>query len=160
MFSTLNQGSLIYILDKTDTPQIKIGEVTANQPTLSSTGGYLPNSNCNIKVKIDGAIYDYSNIPAASTIVTYNNGKIILSETKQGLQTEVESMLQSSRDIVNNLNKYKNNIVVCENLLKDLNPQYAKDKARDEQISKLETKVSTIGDKLDKVLEAINNKIN
>ena len=41
MFSALNQGSIIYILDKTEKPKFKIGEVISiSQPKIdyNSTG--------------------------------------------------------------------------------------------------------------------------
>lgn len=152
MFSTIRQGNSVYILDKTDTPLVKIGEVSNVQSSqLSSTGTYSINPTINLKVKVDGAVYDYCNIPGDATSVTYNNGNIVLSETRQGLQTEVESLLQNSRNVINNIDKYKSNIDACENILKDLNPQFAKDKARDEKIDKLENK-------LDKLLEIFNKQ--
>jgi len=152
MFSTICQGNSVYILDKTAKPVIKIGEVTSVQSSnISSTGGYTLTPTINIKVKTNGAVFDYCNIPGDASSVTYNNGKLVLSETKQGLQNEVEALLQNSRDIINNIDMYKDNITACEAILKDLNPQFAKDKARDEKIDNLENK-------LDKLLEMFNKQ--
>nr|DAO79700.1 MAG TPA: hypothetical protein [Crassvirales sp.] len=109
-----------------------------------------------MKVKIDDIVTDYFNIPSNSSIVSYNGGKITISETKQGLQTEIETALENSKNIVNNIEYYKTNIETYENILKEINPQFAKDKERDTQISNLEIKVSGIETKLDKILEAIN----
>jgi hypothetical protein len=50
-----------------------------------------------LKVKIDGSIHEYNAIPSSYSVITYNNGKITLSETKQALCGEVESMLASSQ---------------------------------------------------------------
>lgn len=154
MFSTIRQGTSVYILDKTDKPKIKVGEVLSAQPAYSSTGGFSQAPTYNLKVKVDSASYDYCNIPGDASTITYNNGTVVISETKVGLQNEIEALLQSSKDIIDNIDKYKANVSACEDLLKTLNPQFAKDKARDEKIDRLESK-------FDKLIELISkqNKI-
>lgn len=151
MFSALNQGSLIYILDKTDSPKLKIGTITAVSAPKPSYN--ISNATViDIKCQVDGISYEYNGIPSGVSVVSYNNGKITLSETKQGLQTEVESLLQNSRQIVDNIEHYKQNITECEGILKDLSPQFAKDKERDERLDNLESKI-------DKLLTLIDKKV-
>lgn len=161
MFSALNQGSIIYILDKTERPKFKVGEIVSiSQPKVdyNSTGqfGQYQATTVDIKVNIDGNTYDYNSIPSSYSIITYNNGKITLSETKQGLQSEVESILQNSKQIVDKINIYKQNIIDCENILKELNPQFAKDKERDERLNSLEERFGGVEDRLDKIINLIN----
>ena len=161
MFSALNQGSIIYILDKTERPKFKVGEIVSiSQPKVdyNSTGqfGQYQATTVDIKVNIDGNTYEYNSIPSSYSIITYNNGKITLSETKQGLQSEVESILQNSKQIVERIDTYKQNIVDCENILKELNPQFAKDKERDERLNSLEERFGGVEDRLDKIINLIN----
>ena len=87
MFSALNQGSLVYILDKTDRPKLKLGEIISmSQPKSSFNYGSMPQATTiDMKVKVDGTTYEYNSIPSNFSIVTYNNGKLTISETKQGL---------------------------------------------------------------------------
>ena len=161
MFSALNQGSIIYILDKTEKPKFKIGEVISiSQPKIdyNSTGqfGQFQTTTVDIKVNIEGNTYEYNSIPSNYSVITYNNGKITLSETKQGLQSEVESILQNSKQIVERIDTYKQNIVDCESILKELNPQFAKDKERDERLNSLEERFGGVEDRLDKIINLIN----
>ena len=161
MFSALNQGSIIYILDKTEKPKFKIGEVISiSQPKIdyNSTGqfGQFQTTTVDIKVNIEGNTYEYNSIPSNYSVITYNNGKITLSETKQGLQSEVESILQNSKQIVERINTYKQNIIDCESILKQLNPQFAKDKERDERLNNLEERFDGVEDRLDKIINLIN----
>lgn len=161
MFSALNQGSIIYILDKTERPKFKVGEIISiSQPKVdyNSTGqfGQYQATTVDIKVNIDGNTYEYNSIPSSYSVITYNNGKITLSETKQGLQSEVESILQNSKQIVDKINIYKQNITDCENILKELNPQFAKDKERDERLNSLEERFGGVEDRLDKIINLIN----
>lgn len=161
MFSVLNQGSIIYILDKTERPKFKVGEVVSiSQPKVdyNSTGqfGQYQATTVDIKVNVDGNTYEYNSIPSSYSVITYNNGKITLSETKQGLQSEVESILQNSKQIVEKIDVYKQNITDCENILKELNPQFAKDKERDERLNSLEERFGGVEDRLDKIINLIN----
>ena len=161
MFSALNQGSIIYILDKTERPKFKVGEVISiSQPKVdyNSTGqfGQFQATTVDIKVNIEGNTYEYNSIPSSYSVITYNNGKVTLSETKQGLQSEVESILQNSKQIVEKIDTYKQNIVDCESILKQLNPQFAKDKERDERLNSLEERVGGVEDRLDKIINLIN----
>ena len=159
MFSALNQGSLIYILDKTDRPTFKIGEVVSTtQPQLNLPYGNSNYGPIDLKVKIDGSIHEYNSIPSSYSVITYNSGKITLSETKQGLQSEVESILQNSKQILDNIDTYKNNIIDCENILKQLNPQFAKDKERDDRLNNLEQRFDGVENKLDKLLNLVTTK--
>lgn len=161
MFSALNQGSIIYILDKTERPKFKVGEIISiSQPKVdyNSTGqfGQYQATTVDIKVNINGNTYEYNSIPSSYSVITYNNGKITLSETKQGLQSEVESILQNSKQIVERIDTYKQNIVDCESILKELNPQFAKDKERDERLNSLEERFGGVEDRLDKIINLIN----
>lgn len=161
MFSSLNQGSIIYILDKTERPKFKVGEVVSiSQPKVdyNSTGqfGQYQATTVDIKVNVEGNTYEYNSIPSSYSVITYNNGKITLSETKQGLQSEVESILQNSKQIVERIDTYKQNIVDCESILKQINPQFAKDKERDERLNSLEERFGGVEDRLDKIINLIN----
>jgi hypothetical protein len=71
---------------------------------------------------VDNTTQEFSNLLSINSINTYNGGKIVISETKQGIQNEVESILENSRKIINNIDVYKQNIVDCESILKELNP--------------------------------------
>lgn len=156
MFSALNQGSLVYILDKTDKPKFKIGQVSnvvkQENQYQSYLGAAFQNVPLDIDITIDGSTQKYSSIPGNLSLVTYNNGKITISETKQGLQQEVETILQNSRQIVDNIDNYKQNIIECESILKELNPQFAKDKERDEKLVNLEERFNGVESKLDKLI--------
>lgn len=156
MFSALNQGSLVYILDKTDGVKFKIGEIvgtTVPQFAIDGSGMVMK-----LSVKINGNVAEYNNVPSAATIVSYNNGKFIIAETKQSIQSEVESTLHNANYIIEHIEDYKSQITQCEEVLKELNPQYAKDKARDEEIANIKSEVAGMKTNIDKILAAVTNK--
>lgn len=57
--------------------------------------------------------------------------------------------------VVEHIEDYKTQITRCEEVLKELNPQFAKDKARDERIAGIETEVAGIKGDIAKILAAV-----
>lgn len=153
MFSALTQGSSVYILDKTSTPKYFIGEVIGvSQPKINYGNNF---GTVDLKVKVDDDVQEFKNLPSVNSVNTFNGGKLVISETKQGIQTEVESILTNSKQILSNINIYKQNIKDCEEILKQLNPQFAIDKERDTRLSNLETRFDGIESKLDKIFNLV-----
>ena len=151
MFSALSQGSSIYLLDKTSSPKYVVGEVVGvTQPNYS-----FNQATVDLKVKIEDSIQEFNNLPSINSTVTYNNGKVIISETKQGIQNEVETILTNSRNILENIDLYKQNVEDCEKILKQINPQFAKDKERDDRLQNLESRFDGVESKLDKIFDLI-----
>ena len=153
MFSALSQGSPIYLLDKTSTPKFDVGEIVGvSQPKVNYG---QPQTTVDLKVKVDDTIQEFNNLPSINSIVTYNGGKLVISETKQAIQNEVETILNKSQQILNNIDIYKESISECENILKQLNPQFAIDKERDERLSSLENRFDGFESKLDKIFNLV-----
>lgn len=153
MFSALSQGSPIHILDRTSSLEYKIGEIVGvSYPKVNTYG---VGHTVDLKIKIDGNVQEFNSVPSINSIVTYNNGKVILSENKQGIQNEIENMLQNSKQILNNIDSYKETIDQCENILKQLNPQFAVDQERDARLSNLENRFDGVESKLDKIFDLI-----
>lgn len=166
MFSSLSQGSPIYIIDKTENLKYKTGEVINVNQSSSTFGGtfgttsFAPNGTISIKVKVDNTIIDYPEVPINSSVISYNNGATIVCENKQVVVTELENILQQTKQILTNRDKYEQTVSNCEELLKQLNPTFAKDKERDDRINSLDDKVSSMEGKLDKILNVLSSNNN
>ena len=165
MFSALSQGSPIYIIDKTDGLKYKTGEVigvtqgNAFGGTFGTTS-FVPNGTVTLKVKVDNNVIDYPEVPINGSVMTYNNGATIICETKQGLISELENTLQQTKQILAERPKYEQIVSDCESLLKEINPVFAKDKERDDRINSLDTKVTSMEGKLDKILNVLSSNNN
>ena len=165
MFSALSQGSPIYIIDKTDGLKYKTGEVVGvvQGNTFGGTFGttsFVPNGTVTLKIKVDNNVIDYPEVPINGSVMTYNNGATIICETKQGLISELENTLQHTKQILAERSKYEQIVSDCESLLKEINPVFAKDKERDDRINSLDTKVSSMEGKLDKILNVLSTNSN
>lgn len=165
MFSALNQGSPIYIIDKTDGLKYKTGEVVGVVQANAfggtfGTASFAPNGTVTLKVKVDNNVIDYPEVPINGSVMTYNNGATIICETKQGLISELENTLQQTKQILADRPKYEQIVSDCEGLLKEINPVFAKDKERDDRINSLDTKVTSMEGKLDKILNVLSTNNN
>ena len=161
MFSTLRQNSPIYVLDKKDSPVLKKGIIETVSPQRSRTGSFYGQPMdmiVDIRVNIDGTSQEFKNIPASLSIA--NDGNIVISETKEAMSTEVDSMLSISKQILESADYHKDVIEKCEQILKDLNPQFAKDKLQEEKINSLESRIggveNTLGDIKDMLSKVLN----
>lgn len=156
MFSALRQGSVVYILEKGENPVLKVGQVVSiTQPSYSNN--FLMNgSTVDINVKVNDQNMDFKNVPSSQSVVTYNNA--VIAETKELMSNEVDNMLQNSKSIVDSVTYHNNIISSCENILKDLNPRFAKEKERDEDINKLKDKMGGIESKMDKILTLLQKE--
>ena len=150
MFSALRQGSVVYILEKGENPVLKVGQVVRiTQPNYG--GNFLMNgSTIDINVKVNNQNMDFKNVPSSQSVANYNNA--VITETKELMSNEVDNMLQSSRSIVDSVAYHNNIITSCESILKELNPRFAKEKERDEDINNLKDKMGGIESKMDKIL--------
>ncbi len=153
MFSALRQGSVVYILEKGENPVLKVGQVVSiTQPNYSSN--FLMNgSTIDINVKVNNQNMDFKNVPSSQSVANYNNA--VITETKELMSNEVDNMLQSSRSIVDSVTYHNNIITSCESILKELNPRFAKEKERDEDINNLKDKMGGIESKMDKILSLL-----
>ena len=150
MFSALRQGAPIYILEKGETPSIKIGQVeSVTQPrpryaTYNPAIGLGGNMETivDITVKINGDKKEYVGIPSNLSIHGY--GDVVISESRDAMISEVDGMLQSSKSIIESVDYHKKMITSCEEMLKQLNPAYAKEQERDGAIDSLKSEVETL----------------
>lgn len=156
MFSALRQGSVIYILEKGENPSLKVGQVVSiTQPSYSNN--FLMNgATIDISAKVGDQNMDFKNVPSSQSVTNYNNA--IITETKELMSSEVDNMLQSSKSIVDSVTYHNNVIASCENILKDLNPRFAREKERDEDISNLKNKIGGIESKMDKILTLLSKE--
>ena len=165
MFQTLRKGATIYILDKTSKPEVKIGYVEnvtlprPMYPTYNPTVSLGTNMQrvVDITVRVDEDKKEFC-VPSDLSIHTY--GDYTLSESKEAMISEVDSLLQNSKDIVDSVDKHKENITAYQNILKELNPVYAKEQERDDAIDSLTQQVNGIHSALERLELLLRNKAN
>lgn len=155
MFSTLKQGSIVYILEKGEKLNLKIGQV-ANPIQNSQYSFGQPMGLINITVNANGEKLDFSNLPPNQSSTNYNNGTTLVSDNKEAIVVEVENLIQNSQGVINSIDYHQSVVTNGEEILKTLNPRFAKDKERDEEINRINGRINDMDSKLDKVLAALS----
>lgn len=155
MFSALRQGNLFYILDKGDSPKLNVGYVVSvSQPQPKFNATYQPfgmDNTVDITVKVGDENQEFKQLPGHLSIANFGNSNIVVSETREAMCQEVDTMLRTSKQIIDSVPYHEKVIGSCEEMLKELNPQFAQQKDQEEKISKLETKVGGIENKLEDI---------
>lgn len=162
MFSTLRQGSAIYILDKGENPQLKIGQVenvSIPQPKVSIpnyTGMAFNNETVvDIKVKVDNDVLDFQKIPTNLSVAPIGN--IVISDNRDDMLSSVDAFMQNSRQILENIDYHKKVVEACDGMLVKLNPAYAKDKERDTAIESVKAEMAEIKNEFRGAISEIKN---
>lgn len=168
MFSALRTGSPFYILEKADEPRLKIGSVVSvSQPVPKYAQTYIPNQGyaetvVDVVVKVAEEELKFEKVPSNLSIANFGQNGMVVSESKEAMNAEVEAMLRNSRDILESIPYHERVVEVCDSMLRQLNPQFAKEKQQEEKIASLESKVGGIEGKLDQITgmlaAALNNK--
>ena len=159
MFSGVRQNNLFYILEKENEPKLRIGQVVSvSNPQLQfgQPYGQPADSFVDITVKVDGETMEFKKLPSSSSIADSGKGGVIVSDSKEVMNREVESMLQSSQSILDRIDYHKKVVQNCNQILRVLNPRLAKEKERDDDISNLKNKIGGLEDKMDKILTILS----
>lgn len=150
MFGNIKQGNIVYVLIKGEKPVVKIGQVesatnpTPKYPTYnpSQPFGKTPEMLIDVKVKCGEEVLEFQKIPTNQELFSYPNA--VISDKKEAILSEVESMMQASRQIVDSVPYHQSVVESCDEILKQLNPQFAKEKQQEEKITALESMVGSL----------------
>ena len=156
MFSALRSGSTVYVLEKGDTPILKVGQViSATSPT---TYNYLSTGTIDINVRFGDETAEFKQLPAALSIANY--GSTVISESKDQMCQEVENMIRESKQILDSIPHHEVVIAEGEEILKQLSPQFAQQKDQEDKINSLETKVGSMESKIDNIASILTKVLN
>ena len=167
MFQGLRQNSLFYILEKGDNLNLKVGQVvnvSNPQPKYNqfqTTMPYNPQQEMvvDVKVKVGDETIDFKQIPANLAIANSENNSVVVSESKEAMSAEVEAMLRASNNILESIPYHQKVISNCDIILRELNPQFAKEKEQEEKIGALEERMGNIDDKLNKMFDLLSDTL-
>lgn len=167
MFSNLRQGSLFYILQKGEKPELKIGQViSVTNPVPRYNNSYAPINQLNhdmimdVTVKVGDKEMNFKQLPCSQSISTFETEGIIVSESRDAMNAEVEAMLRTSQQIIDNIPFHESVVASCDSILRELNPRFAKEKEQEEKIDTLEKEICSIKDVLGDVKGMLSKALN
>lgn len=163
MFSALRQGNPFYILEKGSKLNLKVGQVewvSSPKPKYNNNNvgvalSPIIQTVVDIKVIVDNEKLEFNNVPSSLSIADFGNG-VVISESKESILSEVDGIMQSSTQILNNIEYHENVVKDCEQILKQFNPVFAKEKEHDDAIEDLKSQMGNIKNEFGSVKDSIS----
>lgn len=161
MFQSVRPNSQIYILHKGEKPFMETGMVV-NQPIIKpkyqvpTTFGKPQEMVVDIVVKLNDGTVTYNGLPAQLDISdSYSNGEnLVVSDNREAMNSEILSLKQKSTDIINSREYHEKLISYYEQILIDLNPEFAEKKAQKEEIETLKEQMSNMSKNIEELMLA------
>jgi hypothetical protein len=163
MFSGVRQHSLFYVLDKNNLT-LEIGDVeSVSNPTTKNNQNtfttqppfYAQETFVDIRVKVGETISEFKQLPSNANIATFGN--VIVSDSKDSMIYEIETMQRNSKNVIESISYHEKVLQACDNMLKEINPHFAKEKLQEEKIEALEGKMNGMEDTLNKMYGMLSN---
>lgn len=167
MFSGLRTNSLFYILEKGEKPVLKVGQVSSvsnpspkygQYPTTPMFGQQME-TVVDVSVKVGDETMEFKQLPSNLSIANLGQN-VVVSENKDAMNAEVEAMLRNSRGILESVSYHESVIASCDSILRELNPQLAKEKAQEEKIVGLEDQMGKLSIALSSIQEMLAQALN
>lgn len=164
MFQGIRQNGLFYILEKGDDLKLRVGQVVSvsnPQPKYGQfntpTFGSQPEMTVDVRVKVDEETMDFKQLNANASIA--NSGNVVVSDSKDAMSAEVEGLLRTSKAMLESVPYHEKMLVACDNVLRDLNPSFKKEKEQEEKMTMLEGEVSGIKDTLNEMMGLLSSAL-
>lgn len=161
MFQQLRASNQLYILHKESKPFIETGSVvsvSAPKPKypMPPTIGAMPQLEMvvDITANVGGQNTTFQNLPAGLDIADFGqNGNIVVSCSRDAMNSEVAAMKQRSYDVLNSIDYHKDVIAGCDEMLRTLNPEFAAKQAQDKEIADLKGQMSEMSRSMNALME-------
>lgn len=164
MFQANRQGNLFYILEKGEELKLKIGQVVSVSNPQPKYGSQFSvpafgqsEMTVDVRVKVDEETMDFKQLNANASIA--NSGNVVVSDSKDAMSAEVEGLLRTSKAILESVPYHEKMLVACDNVLRDLNPSFKKEKEQEEKIGALEEKMVGIEGTLSDMMSMLSNAL-
>ena len=152
MFQNLRANNQLFILHKDENPLVDIGSVvsvSAAKPKypMPTPIGQIPQMEMvvDVVVCVNGQNTTFQNLPAGADIADFGqNGNIVISCSREAMNSEVSAIRQKSLDELNRRNYHENVIAGCDKILTILNPEFAEKQRQEQAIDTLKGQMSEL----------------
>lgn len=166
MFQNLRTNNQLFILHRVENPYVEIGSVvsvSAPKPKypMPAPIGTMPQMEMvvDVVVGINGQNTTFQNLPAGADIADFGqNGNIVISCSRDAMNSEVSAMRQKSMDELKRRKFHENVIAGCDKILTDLNPEFAEKQRQEQEIATLKGQMSEMSRNMADLM-AMNKKL-
>lgn len=145
MFQGLRQGNALYILSKRE-PRLTIAQVeSVSNPQPKFSQNYT-NTDMVVDISVTTAEgrQEYRQLPALATIANFGLDGMVISDSKDAMVNEIESMHKTSKTTLESTDYHRKVVEECDKMLQELNPAIAKEKEREQEMASLKEQMSRI----------------
>lgn len=163
MFQGLRSNALIYILDKREIPKLKVGTVVTvsnPQPKYNNYGTFGQqqfNTFVDVTAKVDEEEINLKELPSNQGLTDCNG--MVVTDNRDAMCQEVENMSRQSKMILDSVDYHNDVVAACESILREINPQIAKEKEQEEKISSLEGRITNIDNSMGEMMRMLSKAL-
>jgi hypothetical protein len=139
MFANLTKGSCIYVLDMRETPKYYMATLDeAPQPYFPAPGNFPP-AQPSVSFPVGEQKWV---VPVNADMVTKDG--LTVTTTRERLIDAVNAARQQSQNVVNSYDRHKANLEIFDQIMREINPAYAGQAQRDEELQSLRREVQEL----------------
>lgn len=149
MFSSARVNQTIYILYKDSVPRIEIGNITqVTQPVFKfpSTAqfGQMQEQVVDIYANVGGAQRQFQQLPANKESADFGTGNVFVTISRDAMNAEISNLKNESVGIINRVDEERQKIVKYDEILMQLNPEFAEKQRQEKEINTLKSQMATM----------------
>ena len=160
-FNSLGAGNPFYILRKGEKPMLEVGVVKSKSQPKAQYPTQTPNIGIGMQFQqvvdviatINGKDETFPNLPINVEIA--QKGNDTFSGSREAMLQAVDSMLQTSKKAIEQVEYHRSVLKEGEKMLETLNPRYAEEKRQARTIKTLEERQAATDAKLDSILSIL-----
>ena len=145
-FQNLRNSNQLFILHKDSVPTLELGKVTnvtIPVPKYGNSVMYNQEMVVDITADINGTSTNFQKLPATGEIADFGNNMVV-SCSKEAMNSEILSMKQKSTDIINSVEYHSNIIKGCDEILKMLKPEILEKQRQEEENKALREEINSL----------------
>lgn len=149
MFSSARVNQTIYILYKESVPRIEIGNITqVTQPVYkfqtTPQFGQMQEQVVDIYANVGGAQRQFQQLPANKESADFGTGNVFVTISRDAMNAEISNLKNESVSIINRVEEERHKIVKYDEILMQLNPEFAEKQRQEQEINSLKSQMATM----------------
>lgn len=150
MFQSARVNQPIYILYKESVPRIEIGTITqVTQPVykfpIAAPYGQIQEQVVDVFANVGGAQRQFQQLPANKESANYvSNGNVFVTVSRDAMNAEIATLKNEAVGIINRVDEERQKIVKYDEILMQLNPEYAENQRREQEIAAMKNQMATM----------------
>lgn len=162
MFQSLRQGNQVYILHKDSRPYVDVGTIVkVSEPMpkyqMQPMFGQPQEMVVDITVNVDNREMSYQKLPASADIADFGTTGIVISVSREAMNSEVTSLKSRSIDAINSVDYHRGVIESCDEILSKLNPEFAERQKQRSEIDELKERVMKLVEMNEKLMGRLDS---